>query len=88
MNPTKNRILKINKEIQSLQHEKKIIQIKCPHKSSSHIKYSYRIGVVEDVLMCNDCEYIKYEQHSFCKGCLLPFKLSELNNGVCNQCIK
>jgi len=58
---TATRIEQIEKEIESLNLEKKELQEKCPHTDTHIVKYSWRVGVIEDAEVCKDCnKFIKY----------------------------
>lgn len=48
----------INEEIKALQKEKLELQKSCKHKKSSEKLYTYRPGVIDKVLMCDNCDIL------------------------------
>ena len=52
---------KINEEIVRLQSEREEIQNSCAHRNEVVVKYSWRVGHVEDAYVCEDCDkFIEY----------------------------
>lgn len=56
MRATRQEVDEISLKIEALKNRIKIIQSECPHSKTTPIMYMWRIGSMEPILVCDECD--------------------------------
>lgn len=65
MNQTRKRVSEIFEQMDELRKELDSIQKTCAHKNTYIGNYSYRVGVIEEYHICEDCEMPIHPVHDY-----------------------
>lgn len=88
---TRDKINIINSQIKDLEKQRDGLRKQCNHKNVKVVKWSWRIGVVDDAEVCADCDEFLYYVNDKCKcknGATGRRVTADFKYQICDTCGK